>query len=248
MSKLRVIYWMVMLFFLPHPVYSEKADPPSVVKYFPLEKRHHTQYLLFIPGGYRISGNDSWPLIFGLHYSSGSAQEYLPYWQEEAEKRGYFILCPDARDRNRWSEKEARVLIKLLKSVLKSYRIDPKRVLLTGNSAGGIYAYYLGINHYEFFSAVAPIVGSLVRIQDAVDFGRCRAKPRFCIVHAAKDKIVPLHEAYQSYTRLNQHGFDTSFYVFQDDDHYNIYRTKEILDWFENKSPLGRLYNVRFSN
>jgi predicted peptidase len=50
-------------------------------------------------------------------------------------------------------------VMSMLDHVLATYKGDPKRVYLTGMSAGGKGAWYLASKHPEKFAAIAPVVG-----------------------------------------------------------------------------------------
>ncbi len=51
-------------------------------------------------------------------------------------------------------------VITILDQVITNYKGDPKRVYLTGISAGGKGTWYLASKHPEKFAAIAPVVGS----------------------------------------------------------------------------------------
>lgn len=52
----------------------------------------------------------------------------------------------------------------MINEIIKDYSINQNRIYVTGFSAGGTYAYYLGFMYPEIFSASAPFAGSLKRI------------------------------------------------------------------------------------
>jgi predicted peptidase len=191
------------------------------------------KYALLIPSDYNEQGERRWPLIVALHYSTGSGADYLASWQEEAERRKYVVFAPDSSDLRVWSTDDAPAIIDQLKDLLDAYRIDRKRVLLAGMSAGAHFTYYLASRYPSFFRAVVPIAGSYDRFARAITFSSSLKSVRFCIVHGEKDQRVPVEEAKKSADVLRSHGIRVTVLTFPSDDHYSIYRNREILDWFE---------------
>ena len=62
-------------------------------------------------------------------------------------------LLPDG-----W-ERAEQDLLQMLDSVQSTYRVDSKRLYLTGISYGGFGSWYLASKHPTRFAAVAPVVG-----------------------------------------------------------------------------------------
>lgn len=186
---------------------------------------------IFLPS--RYSRQRPWPLIVALHYSTGSGEDYLPAWQEEAERRGYVILAPSSKDPGGWSTAEAAIVKAQLGELLAAVRIDPQRVLLTGTSAGAHFSYYLASKYPESFSAVAPVAGTYSRFKDVIQFSPAMRRLRFFLVNGGQDERVPVAEAEASLKVLKANGIPATLQVFPNDDHYSIHRPKEILDWFE---------------
>lgn len=59
---------------------------------------------------------------------------------------------------NGWPRQE-RELLSILDLVGKTYRVDPRRIYLTGLSYGGFGSWHLASRHPGRFAAVAPVVG-----------------------------------------------------------------------------------------
>jgi predicted peptidase len=53
-----------------------------------------------------------------------------------------------------WSEQD---VMNVLAMVREEFRVDPKRIYLTGHSMGGAGTYFLGAKHADIWAAVAPV-------------------------------------------------------------------------------------------
>ncbi|WP_341836317.1 prolyl oligopeptidase family serine peptidase [Chitinophaga pollutisoli] len=106
--------------------------------------------LVFLPDDYRVT-NTNYPVIIYLHGKSKSGNdisklrlEGVPYWISRGKKiqarnpadgklYKFIVVSPQAPS---WGLKPAEIE-RMLNDVASRYRIDPKRIYITGYSAGG---------------------------------------------------------------------------------------------------------------
>lgn len=121
--------------------------------------------LLFLPSGF--DSTQAAPLIIALHGYGADALDIAGAWRESAEALGAILVAPDAVRPTptgqgfQWlhaDEGEWRVL-DALEYARARYRIDPKRVVLTGFSQGGNLTLQVGLAHPELFPALIPMSG-----------------------------------------------------------------------------------------
>lgn len=164
-------------------------------------------FLLNLPPGYYE--NESMSLVIGLHGTGGSAVQFdRDYgFTAKANSEGFIIVYPEgvrsdgilklrtwnagtccdyAAEQNINDVKYIRTLIDEL---VAKYKIDPKRVYLTGMSNGGMMAYRLASEMPDKIAAVAP-VSSTMMIQQAIN--KERAMP-ILHIHSSRDMKVPYH-------------------------------------------------------
>ncbi len=100
----------------------------------------------------------SYGLILSLHgagvEASGLAECFKP-------KDWAFVVCPTNRrpygfDWQDWGRLDA---LEVLNQAIKSFPIDPDRVVLTGHSMGGHGTWHIGLAHFDLFAAIAPAAG-----------------------------------------------------------------------------------------
>src|SRR5881296_4557860 len=135
----------------------QTAEPPIAPGGLP--------YLLFIPKGYAASGDERWPLLIFLHGSGERGSDIDAVKKNGPPKLvgkdpGFpFIvispqLPPNADEDAPWP---IAPLDAILDGALKTLRVDPARVYLTGLSLGGIATWTWGTAEPERFAALVPI-------------------------------------------------------------------------------------------
>jgi len=141
---------------------TQRQDTP--VDPFRLEAgRGRAAYWLYVPSYY--TDRHDWPLVITLHGTHGwdSSKAQIDEWRYLAEQRGLIVAAPKLKsvqgilpvnDRLwfRDLDDDERTILAVLEEVGRTYRIDPKAVLLTGFSAGGYPMYHVGLRHPELFS------------------------------------------------------------------------------------------------
>lgn len=122
-------------------------------------------YLLFIPKGYISSGAERWPLVIFLHGSGergsdiNAVKKNGPPKFVDTDTAFPFIvispqLPPSPNEDDPW---QIPPLDALLDHALKTLRVDPNRVYLTGLSLGGMATWAWGAAEPGRFAALVPI-------------------------------------------------------------------------------------------
>ncbi len=71
----------------------------------------------------------------------------------------FVVVFPQARETWAADSEDARAALAALDDVLKTYKTDPKHVILTGLSMGGFGSWQIAAAHPERFAAVVPVCG-----------------------------------------------------------------------------------------
>ncbi|MBN1554294.1 MAG: prolyl oligopeptidase family serine peptidase, partial [Phycisphaerae bacterium] len=127
----------------------------------------NTKYYLYVPSTY--DKNKTYPLVITLHGTNpwDDAWMQIREWKALAEERRFLVAAPVLRHfstdgighvpiNTRLSSlaKDDEAICAVLNEISHRYRVDTKRVLLTGFSAGGFPMYYTGLRHPEKFAAL----------------------------------------------------------------------------------------------
>lgn len=193
-------------------------------------------YSLYVPECYDPARR--WPLIICLHGGMGRGDDYIWTWLRLAKSRGYLLLSPKSI-LSTWSligeDFDEESVLAMLEEVREEYRINERRIFLTGLSDGGSYTFSLGLKHPELFTGLAPVAGVL---QVAGDPQRARGLS-ILMIHGQRDYIFPVGMARSAYAYLVKNGFQVIYRELEDWGHAFPYRINEriILPWFEG---LGR--------
>ena len=196
----------------------------------------HEACTLYVPDAYTLERD--WPLIVALHGASGSGREYVWTWQRLAAAHGYLVLAPKSTGIT-WSvlqpHLDAASVTGAIDRVLADYRIDPRRVLLTGLSDGATFSYLLAFLAPEYFAGVAPIAGELNQVAEPLLRRREGRQVPLLVVHGAHDHIFPIQTVRSTCGLLKHLGYDIRFDELPDWGHAypcRIHRER-VLPWFE---------------
>jgi phospholipase/carboxylesterase len=120
----------------------------------------------------------------------------------------------------------------------RSYNVDPYRILLTGISDGGTYAFRCGLREKTPFTHLAPIscVLNPLILEDG-DMSQAAGK-RIYLVHGALDWMFPVDLARVARYQLSAAGAELTYREIPDLSHtYPRDENARILDWFEAPLP-----------
>lgn len=192
-----------------------------------------TQYLLYLPDGYKNDTTTQWPLMLFLHGSgeSGVDLEKIkvhgpPKLIEVGKKFPFIIISPQAPPQTGW---RAEILKGLLDDIKKKYRVDNDRVYLTGLSMGGFGTWDLAEKYPDDFAAIAPICGG----GDTSKIWKLRHMPVWCF-HGAKDDIVPLAASQRMVNALKAYNPHVKFTIYPEANHNSwevTYNNDSLYTW-----------------
>ena len=158
---------------LPSAAIAKKPPPPPAAiegqTVQPALGQGGLAYLLFIPKGYNESGKDRWPLLIFLHGSGERGTDINvvkkhgpPMLVEKDPAFPFIVISPQLPEQSATIGRYWPIppLEAILHHALKTLRVDPSRVYLTGLSLGGMATWEWGIAHPEHFAALAPVAAS----------------------------------------------------------------------------------------
>ncbi|MCE0484853.1 MAG: prolyl oligopeptidase family serine peptidase [Methylacidiphilales bacterium] len=196
-------------------------------------KNIQCNYLLFLPQSYDQT-KKRWPLILFLHGMDESGDDLslvkkhgLAKIVEEKLDFPFVVVSPQC-PRDEWWSTDA--LVSLLDTVEKNYRIDKKRVYVTGLSMGGYTTWQLAIEHPHRFAAIAPICGG----GNPYLAYKIKQLPIW-VFHGAKDKAVPIAESREMISALRKQGGNIRFTIYRNGGHDSwskTYQNEKLYDWF----------------
>lgn len=198
-----------------------------------------SKYVLFVPHGYK--GDKEFPLILFLHGAGERGEDgEAPVKQgvgsaikfKGAEKNfPCFVIFPQCRGKGNWKAggPDADRALAILDEVMKEYKIDSKRLYLTGLSLGGFGTWSLAAAHPEKWAAIAPICGG----GDPGSAERIKHIPCWCF-HGDQDQAIKVEQSRDMIEALKAAGGKPKYDEYKGVGHNcwdRAYTTKELYDW-----------------
>jgi predicted peptidase len=193
-------------------------------------------YLLHLPAAY--DAEERWPLLLFLHGAGERGQDPallknlgIPKLVETQPDFPFVAISPQCQAGHYWNT----VLLRTnLGEAMRRYRIDTRRIYLTGVSMGGYATWKLAIEETARFAAIAPVCGG------GEPRSACRLKhvPVWAF-HGARDEVVPLSETEAMVDALKACGGDVRLTVYPDAGHdawTATYANPELYAWFRSHS------------
>ena len=190
-------------------------------------------------------------LVIGLHGLNQTAQQYISIWINSAFQNGFIILCPQSSlPGGKWHIKDEKRILQLLNEFTLTYNIDPNKVLLSGFSEGAHFAYLLGLNHFDKFTALNTICGKIRNAWEGLIFFSKDSNKHLPIfsINGKEDPYILEKEILQSWEKIEDFGYPHSTWLIDNLDHNHYpYLNTAILAWFEqlldNTSEKKPLFN-----
>lgn len=180
------------------------AAPKGMQEKLPLKgKAYETYYHLSVPEGY--SGLERIPLVFYLHgggVGQGEPNDIIAL-RRFTDPKGWIMVCPSAPNRDRdgvrmWCQGEGEAcVLDLIARLSEQYAIDPRRIYLTGGSAGGWGTLHIGAKHPDLFAALGaecPEAGN-------ADAQKLSKLPLY-IVHGSEDHVCEVERVRALHAQL----------------------------------------------
>jgi predicted peptidase len=196
------------------------------------------RYVLFVPHDYK--GDKPYPLILFLHGAGETADGKNegkqakvgigPAVQKQEKTFPAFVLMPQAQKRGWQADGEsAQLALDILKEVQKNYKIDDKRLYLTGLSMGGFGTWSLAAKYPEKWAAIVPICGG----GNPKDAEKIKDIPCW-VFHGDADMSVKVDRSRDMVKALKDAGGSPKYDEYPGVGHNSwdkAYGTKELYEW-----------------
>lgn len=132
-------------------------------------KKAEYRYQVYVPR--EFSRSKKWPVIIALHgggeYGNDGIRQTNGFLaraiRANPERFPAIVIFPQAHADGTpgWQLEGGQAALAALDKAIKEFKGDPKRVILTGLSAGGNGTWSLASRHPERFAAIVPVCGSI---------------------------------------------------------------------------------------
>jgi len=209
-----------------------EPHPASGIQRYDIEE-HRGAYSSYVPEYY--STDHAWPLILSMHGGSGNDEDFLWTWLKYAKSRGYLLISAKSFGPT-WHAWDTDSVLLILEDMQARYNVDPSRILLTGLSDGGSFAYEVGFAHPERFTGLAVVAGILRPHHRSPQASQL---PVY-IAHGEQDQLFPIAFIRAVARNLREWGHDVTFHEIPGFGHsYPPGENHAILDWFTTQFSAG---------
>ena len=213
----RLAYSLVLLFLLALPAHTQDLVDGFVARSYTNAARRTMPYRLFVPESY--SEDQSYPLVLWLHGSGGAGFDNLKQIQgdqiegthlwinfENQERFPAFVLVPQSG--GPWTpngrsvlSQELSLVLGILETVQKEFRIDSTRLYIAGQSDGAFGVWNLITQRPQMFAGAIIVCGG----GSPAVAGRV-AHMAIWMFHGARDSAVPVDESRRMVNALTRSG------------------------------------------
>jgi predicted peptidase len=193
------------------------ADTGMMTKKHKNADGSESPYDIFIPPDY--DGTKLFPVILFLHGSGetkGGKQQPVevglgPVVKSKSKDFPYIVIFPQSEKRTWLAESDdGKRAVAILDSVIKSYRVDKKRQILTGLSMGGFGTWSHAAAAPDRWAAIVPICGG-VQPKTADDVAKkIKDIPCWCF-HGDSDPAVNIDKSREIIAALKKAGGSPKF-------------------------------------
>ena len=114
--------------------------------------------VLHIPSTY--NGVRKYSLVIALHGANNTGESFRGMgFDKQADILDFIMVYPDGAGMRWDSPEDTRFIQLIIDGMQQKYKIDPKRIYLTGHSAGSIKAYETATALSGKIAAIAPVAG-----------------------------------------------------------------------------------------
>jgi predicted esterase len=192
-------------------------------------------FKVFVPSSY--DGTKPYPLVIALHGMGGDENSYFDAYGKgaftsEAERHGYIVACPKGRKpASMYMGDAERDVMDVLADMMRTYRIDPDRVYLTGHSMGGFGTWSVAMNHPEVFAAIAPVSGGVMNL---ANLSKIAHVPEL-IIHGDDDKTVSVERSRVVVAAGKKLNIEMKYIEVPKGTHGDVVAPhfKDVFDWFD---------------
>ena len=216
------------------------------------------RYQVYVPR--EFNRKQTWPVIVALHgggeYGSDGMQQtnvgLAPAIRRNPERFPAIVIFPQAKAGGKagWQTDGGQAAMAALDKSIKEFKGDPKRVVLTGYSAGGNGTWSIASRYPERFAAIVPVCAFVSEFRgraSAVQYpalaagddpyteiAKKVASLPIQMLHGAKDDVVLPDESRKMFAALKKLGANTGYTELPNANHNAwdpAYSSAELIVW-----------------
>jgi len=190
-------------------------------------------YLLWLPSEYKKDKKKTYPLLIFLHSSGerGDTMDLIkkhgpPSFVESKPDFPFITVSPQCPLGQWWNVED---LQQMLEQILKIYRVDTRRIYLTGLSMGGFGTWSWASKYPNQFAAIAPVCGG-----GDIQFADELKNTPVWAFHGEAYPVVPVKRTIEMVEAVNANGGSARMTIYPGVGHdswVNAYNDEELYKW-----------------
>ena len=210
----------------------------------PIEEKVPGQgsYKLYLPGGPKARKA---PLVVWLHPAGAEANELVIKWWPDLHDLGYALMLPKSENARFWRFEEEKKLLAYVDHAAAKHKVNAKRVVLLGYSAGGQMAFFMGMKRAERLAGIVTM--SAVPVKGMHDLSTALPPKQFkeslaYFMVLGEQEEAGVRIAKRAQLELLADGFSALLHVVKDAGHaFHASEKGAVLEWLgevaEGKRP-----------
>jgi predicted peptidase len=199
------------------------------------------KYVLFVPHDYK--GDQQYPLILFLHGAGETGTDGLkqaqvgigPAIKKQEKTFGFITVMPQSQKRTWLADSDdAKRALAILAEIQKEYKVDAKRIYLTGLSMGGYGTWSLAVKYPDRWAAIVPVCGR----GDPTQAEKIKDLPCWCF-HGDADGAVKVQHSRDMIEAIKKAGGKPTYTEYPGVGHNSwdkAYGTAELYEWLLKQS------------
>jgi S1-C subfamily serine protease len=128
------------------------------------------KYWVYVPKDY--DPNYSYGVVIWLHLAGrnkkADANDLVDLWADYCSENRLVLVMPQSQNADGWIASEADAVIRSVRDAMKTFSVDPLRVVAHGMGVGGQMALHLGMNNRDLVRGVATVGAVPTTIKDNI--------------------------------------------------------------------------------
>jgi len=169
----------------------------------------------------RYDADDTYPLIIALHWGldsyPGINRDFMAGFLEPAFDGLGAILTAPVRIGSDWTDANNEdAIMEMIAGLQRKFPINPRQILLTGYSMGGIGSWAVGARHQDTFVGILSI--SAQPPAEAVDI---LWRVPIYVIHSRQDEYFPFKDVQPIVDELKRQGADITWHPLTNGTHFD---------------------------
>jgi len=261
---LSIIFGSVVVYFTAAAVFAQKIETGFLNRSVAVSGVEY-RYQVYVPR--EFNRKQKWPVIVALHGGGEYGSDGMRHTnvglasaiRRNPERFPAIVIFPQAKADGKpgWQLESGEAAMAAMDKAIKEFNADPKRVVLTGLSAGGNGTWSLASRYPEKFAAIVPVcafVSKFTGRSSAIDYpalvagddphtevAKKVATLPIWMFHGAKDDVVLPDESRKMFDALKKLGANVQYTELPNANHNAwdpAYSNPELIAWMlQQKRP-----------